>query len=87
MAISNGQTSVGLTPVIIDGFHNMPYRITLKNIDNTADAFIGNESVTVDNGYALKVNESIQLVINPLDTVYVVSSKVGHKISWIRETL
>lgn len=87
MAISNGQTSVGLTPVLIDGFHNMPYRITLKNIDNTADCFIGNESVTINNGFALKVNESIQLVINPLDTIYVVSGKDGHKISWIRETM
>ena len=87
MAISMGQITVGLTPVMIDGLHQMPYRMIVQNLDDSADAYIGNENVTINNGYRLAKGEVIQVIINPLDALYVVSNKVDHKMCWIRETL
>ena len=87
MAISNGQTTVGTTPTIIDGFHQMPYRILFQNMDNTDAVFIGDKNVTINNGFRLEKLQTVQLVINPLDALYAVSSKAGHPICWLRETL
>lgn len=85
MAITNGQFTVGLTPVMVDGLSQMPYRILIKNLDNSADAFIGNQNVTITNGFRIGKGETVQLVINPLDAVYVVSNKTDHKMCWIRD--
>ena len=85
MAISNGQITVGLTPVMIDGLSEMPYRILIKNLDDAADAYIGNQNVTINNGYRLGKGEVVQLVINPLDAIYVVSNKTNHRMCWIRD--
>jgi hypothetical protein len=86
MAVSNGQFTVGLTPVPIDGRSEMPYRILIQNMDHSADAYIGNENVTITNGYRLAKGEVVQLVVNPLDTIYVVSNKTGHRMCWIRDS-
>jgi hypothetical protein len=87
MAITSGQTAVGTTPTMIDGVHQMPYRITFQNIDNTDAVFVGGPDVTINNGYRLEKLNAIQLVINPLDALYAISGKTGHSVCWIRETL
>lgn len=86
MAVSNAQFTVGLTAVPIDGRSEMPYRILIQNMDDSADAYIGNENVTITNGYRLAKGEVVQLVVNPLDTIYVVSNKAGHRMCWIRDS-
>lgn len=86
MAITNGQFTVGLTPVMIDGLSEMPYRILIQNLDDAADAYIGNKDVTINNGYRIAKGEVVQLVINPLDAIYVVSNKTNHRMCWIRDS-
>ena len=86
MAVSNAQFTVGLTAVPIDGRSEMPYRILIQNMDDSADAYIGNENVTITNGYRLAKGEVVQLVVNPLATIYVVSNKAGHRMCWIRDS-
>ena len=87
MAITNGQNTIGLTATLIDGFHQMPYRLTFQNMDNTDAVYIGNKGVTINNGFKLEKLQTIQIVVNPLDGLYAVSTKAGHKICWLRETL
>jgi hypothetical protein len=87
MAITSGQTAVGTTATMIDGLHQMPYRITFHNTDNSDAVFIGGPDVTINNGYRLEKLTAVQLVINPLDALYAISGKVGHSVCWIRETL
>jgi len=87
MAITTGQFVVGLTPVMVDGLHQMPYRILIKNLDDSADAFIGNQDVTVSTGYRISKGEIVQLIINPLDSVWTVSNKSNHLMCFFRETL
>ena len=87
MPIQTGQTSIGLTPTMIDGISQMPYRILLQNLDQTTECYIGNESVTISNGYRLDKATAVQIIVNPLDALYAVSVKNGHSICWIREVL
>lgn len=87
MAIATGQTSIGLTPTMIDGISQMPFRILLQNMDQTTECYIGGADVTINNGYRLDKSTAVQLVVNPLDAVYAVSVKNGHSICWLREVL
>jgi hypothetical protein len=84
--IYNGQTSINTTPTAIDGQETNPYRLTLKNNDNTDAMFIGNKDVTVNNGFKVEKLETIQLTLNPLELLYCVSSKAGHVVSWLKQT-
>jgi hypothetical protein len=87
MPIATGQTSIGLTPTMIDGISQMPFRILLQNMDQTTECYIGGADVTINNGYRLDKSTAVQLVVNPLDAVYAVSVKNGHNICWLREVL
>lgn len=87
MAIATGQTSIGLTPTMIDGISQMPFRILLQNMDQTTECYIGGADVTINNGYRLDKATAVQLVVNPLDALYAVSVKNGHSICWLREVL
>lgn len=87
MPIQTGQTEVGTTPTMIDGISQMPFRILFQNIDNTDAVFIGGPDVTITTGYRLEKLTAVQLVINPLDALYAISGKTGHKVCWLRETL
>jgi hypothetical protein len=87
MAITTGQTSIGTTATAIDGLNQMPYRIKFQNIDNTDAVFIGNETVTTTTGFRIDKGQTVEMIINPLDVLYAVSTKAGHPVCWIRETL
>lgn len=84
--ITNGQTTVGTAATLIDGLEVMPFRIHLHNNDNTDAVYLGGSAVTVANGLKMLKEDSIDLVINPLEALYAVSSKAGHVISWLKQT-
>lgn len=84
--ITSGQTTIGATPTLIDGLEVNPFRIRIHNNDNTATVYLGNASVTTSNGYLLLKHESIDLIINPLEALYAVSSHNGHTVSWLKQT-
>ena len=84
--ITSGQSTIGLTPTAIDGQETNPYRMIIKNNDNTQTLFLGNKDVTINNGFKVEKLETIQLTINPLELLYAVSSASGHVISWLKQT-
>jgi len=85
MAISSGRMTVGTVATIIDGTSNSNFRLIVHNNDNTDAVFIGGPDVTTDTGFVVKKEESIQLEMNPLDSVYAVSGKAGHTISYLKQ--
>lgn len=85
--ISNGQTSIGTAATSIDGVWTNPSRITIHNLDNTDAVYLGNNSVTITNGLELMKQTTLQFYLEPLDQIWAVSSKAGHKISWLRQTV
>lgn len=84
--ITNGHTTVGTTPTLIDGLEVMPFRIHLHNNDNTDAVYLGDSAVTVNTGLKMLKEDSIDLIINPLEALYAVSTKAGHVISWLKQT-
>jgi hypothetical protein len=86
VAITSGQTSVGTSPTLIDGLEVNPFRLHLHNNDNTDEVFLGGSAVTTTTGLRLLKQDSIELIINPLEALYAVSSKTGHIVSWLKQT-
>lgn len=85
--IASGQTSIGTAAVAIDGVSTNPSRITLQNLDNTDTMFIGGTAVSTTNGLGLLKLETLQIDLGPNEQLYAVSSKTGHSIAWLRQTL
>jgi len=86
VTISSGQTSVGTSPTLIDGLDVNPFRLHLHNNDNTTDVFLGTSDVSITTGLRLLKEDSTELIINPLEALYAVSTKTGHIVSWLKQT-
>jgi hypothetical protein len=86
VAITSGQQTIGTTAVLVDGISPNPSRLHIHNMDNTKLVFIGNGSVTIGNGLALQKLDSVELVLNPGESLYAVSESGSHLISWLRQT-
>jgi len=87
MAITSGQITVGTSAVQVDGISANPSRLHVHNNDNTQDLFLGNSSVTSATGLRLLKLDSIELIMNPGESLYAVSSLGSHAVSWLRQTL
>lgn len=85
MAITSGVITVGTVPSIIDGTYNSNFRLIVHNNDNTDAIFLGGSDVTIATGLRLLKEESIQLEMNPLESVYAISDKAGHSISYLKQ--
>jgi len=86
MAITSGQITVGTSRVQVDGSSANPSRLHVHNNDNTADLFLGNDSVTTSNGLRLLKLDSIELTLNAGESLYAVSAAGSHAVSWLRQT-
>lgn len=84
--LTAGTTLIGATPTLIDGREVNPFRIRIHNNDNATNVYLGGSAVTVGNGYLLLKEDSIDLILNPLEELYAVSEKAGHVISWLKQT-
>ena len=84
--LSSGTPVVGTTATLVDGLSVNPFRIHLHNNDNTDAVYIGGSAVTINDGLKLNKEDSVELIINPLEALYAVSSKAGHVISWLKQT-
>jgi hypothetical protein len=87
MAITNGQVAIGTVATAIDGVWTNPSRITIHNNDNATNIYLGGSAVTIANGLLLLKEESYQFDLQPLEQIYAVSDKLGHVISWMRQTI
>lgn len=84
--LTAGTTVIGTTPTLIDGREVNPFRIRIHNNDKTADMYLGGSNVTIGTGYRVLKEESIDLIMNPMEELYAVSSSQGHVISWLKQT-
>lgn len=82
--IETGQMAVSTTATQIDGNRNNPSRLIIHNLDNTDTLFVGNDNVTTANGLGVQKLESFAFDVPANDSVFVVSPKSGHLISWMR---
>jgi hypothetical protein len=86
MTITSGRTTIGTTPTLIDGLGVNPFRLHVHNSDNATNIFLGDENVTTTTGLELLAKDSIELVINPLEALYAVSSQANHVLSWLKQS-
>jgi hypothetical protein len=85
MAISSGAITVGTVPSIIDGTFNSNFRIIIHNNDNTDAVYLGGSDVSVATGLKLDKGIILQLEMNPLESLYAISTKAGHQISYLKQ--
>jgi hypothetical protein len=81
--VKSGQIAVGTTATEIPVTCKQPFRIQVKNLDNTDEVFIGDMSVTTTTGIRLDKEERIEFFLAPFDKLFVVSSKAGHNVGFI----
>jgi len=88
MSLFSGQTSVGTAATLIDGIaYNNPVLLHIHNNDNTDAIYIGGPDVTISNGLKLLKQDSLEITLHQANTIYCVSSKSGHIVSWIAQKL
>lgn len=85
MAITSGAMTVGTVASLIDGTSVSNFRLIVHNNDNTDAVYLGGPDVTIANGLLLDKGIFIQLEMSPLDSVYAVSGKTGHTISYLKQ--
>jgi hypothetical protein len=86
VAITSGQQLIGTTRQLVDGISPNPSRLHIHNLDNTKVLFLGNDSVSTTNGFAIQKLESMELILNAGESVYAISETGTHLISWLRQT-
>lgn len=85
--ISNGRVSIGTAATAIDGVYNQHAHLVIHNDDNTDAVYIGGSAVTPATGLTLKKEDTLQFTLAPLEQLYAVSTKAGHTISYMRQTI
>jgi len=83
MAINTGQATITTTRVQIDGTFNSPYQLILHNSGTNA-IYLGNSSVTKDDGFNLHANSTVILNLPPLSALFAIASSGSHELSWMR---
>jgi hypothetical protein len=83
MPITAGSVAVGTVATQLNTSYSMPGSLHISNLDNTDTVFIGGATVTVNNGHALAKSTSEDFVVPPSQSLYAVSSKTGHSVSYL----
>ena len=88
MTLFSGTTTVGTAATLIDGVaYNNPVLLHIHNNDNTDSVYIGGSNVTTSNGLKLLKQDSLEITLHQANSVYCVSDKNGHVVSWIAQRL
>ena len=82
MPMTNGAITVGTAATLISHAEVNPGQLHVSNLDNTDTVFVGNASVTVNAGHALAKSSSEDFFIYPGESMYAISTKAGHIISY-----
>lgn len=83
--IETGQLQVSTTRQLLNGTHNQPFNIVLHNAGTNA-VYLGDSTVTKDNGFNLHTNSTLTLLLHPGDQLYAVASSGTHEVSWLKVT-
>lgn len=85
MALTSGVVAMGTAATLIDGTTSSnPVHLHIHNNDNSDSLYIGGPDVTTNTGMQLVKLDSIDIVLRPGNTLYGVSTKNGHNISFIK---
>lgn len=84
MSITSGRTTVGTTPVQIDGNSVNPFVLYIHNEDTTKTLYLGNGTVTTSNGFGVDKSSVQQFTLFPGQALFMVSESAGHTVSWLR---
>lgn len=68
MAITNSQVTISTTATYIVG--NDPDGVTVVLLAGSEDVYIGDENVTIENGFELAQSEKVTLTLGPLEAIY-----------------
>lgn len=84
--IESGQVVVGTTPVAIGAIHTSNTKITVYNMSNYDDIYLGNDSVTVTSGLELHPHVPYTIELQPMDLIHAVavSGTQDHIVSWMQ---
>ena len=86
MTIKSAVVAITGVPTRINGASVNPIRLTIHNNDNTDDLYLGNETVTVGSGLVVGKLETIQIILNPGETLYgIVAGNTPHSLSWLSQ--
>lgn len=82
MSISTNLITLGTAPVLVVGASNMAQRVTLHNMTKSSNEyiFIGNETVGTGNAPHIDPGDTLQLTLNPYESLYAVSDPSGLEI-------
>ena len=83
MAINTGQATITTTRVQIDGTYTSPYQLILHN-SGTNTVYLGNSSVTKDDGFNLHANSTLTISLPPLSALFAIAASGSHELSWMR---
>ena len=85
MTLSTGQLTVGTAATQLDGTSVSMWRIHIHNHDQTDALYIGNSDVTTANGLQIPKLDSLELLMNPGESLHVISTKTGHVMSYLKQ--
>ena len=85
MAITSGQIVVGQTRQQVDSSSTNPFRLHIHNNEATTTLYVGNASVTVDDGLRLEAKDSLEIQMNPGESIFIVSTSNNHDVSWLKQ--
>jgi len=86
MPITNASITVGTAATLISHAGVNPGQLHVSNLDNTDTIFVGGATVVVNAGHALPKSASEDFDIYPGQSMYAVSTKNGHSVSFILVT-
>ncbi len=82
MPITNGAITVGTVATLVSHAGVNPGQLHVSNLDNTDTVFVGGPAITVNAGHALQKSASEDFVMYPSQSMYAVSTKAGHAVSF-----
>jgi len=85
MPITSGQVTVGLTATLVDGTSTSDFRLTIHNMNNDDNIYIGGPNVTIATGMQLLKLETLQIQMTPMSELYAVADKANLKIGFLKQ--
>jgi hypothetical protein len=84
MSITSGRTTVGITPVQVDGNSVNPFVLYIHNESNTKKLYLGNGTVSVENGFSIDPSSVQNFTLFPNQSLFMLSDSGDHIVSWLR---
>lgn len=84
MSITSGRTTVGTTPIQVDGNSVNPFVLYIHNESSTKVLYLGNGTVTIANGFGIDKSSVQQFTLFPGQSLFMVSETGDHIVSWLR---